>query len=189
MRTLDNVYTLPASSSATKGYLEELQAIANKSGKSFQEVLQEELRKISTQVWISLLRIKPHQRQTLNQNVITHRRAHQEAEEVQARPPVKQTSPILLGPVSPELVHNLPTMFPPSPSLRRSQLGSARAAQAVLTSADAQRVTVTAGNPPVMSPPTSLNYQMQPVAMTSIPSPCTATKSNTQHQVPLSSDT
>lgn len=102
---------------------------------------------------------------------------HQEAEEVQARPPVKQTAPILFGPISPELVCSLPTMFPPSPSCRRAQLGSARAAQAVLTSADAQRVTVTAGNPPAMSSPSSLNYQMQPVTNTSIPSPSTATKS------------
>lgn len=47
VRALDSVYTRTASSSTIKGYLEELQAIANKSGKSFQEVLQEELIKIS----------------------------------------------------------------------------------------------------------------------------------------------
>lgn len=110
----------------------------------------------------------------------------QETEEVQSWPPVKQTSPILRGPVSPELVRNFPTMFPPSLSLWLSQLGSAKAAAAVLTSADAQRLTVTARNPPVMSPRTSLNYQMQPVTMTFIPSRSRGAKSNTQHQVPLS---
>lgn len=48
VRSLDSVYTSTASSSATKGYLGELQAIANKSGRSFESVLREELRKIST---------------------------------------------------------------------------------------------------------------------------------------------
>lgn len=40
--SLDIVYTSTASSSATKGYLEELQAIADKSGKSFESVLQKD---------------------------------------------------------------------------------------------------------------------------------------------------
>ena len=47
VHALDGDYSLTASSSATKGYLEELQAIADKSGKSFQDVLQEEQLKIS----------------------------------------------------------------------------------------------------------------------------------------------
>lgn len=44
--------------------------------------------------------------------------ACQEAHEVQT-PPQRQTSPILLDPVSPELVRNLPMAFPPSPLLQR----------------------------------------------------------------------
>lgn len=54
VRSLDSVYTSTASRSATKGYLEELQAIADKSGRSFQDVLQEELMKISTGKGVNL---------------------------------------------------------------------------------------------------------------------------------------
>lgn len=46
VRTLSSVYT-PTASSATTGYLEKLQAIADASGESLQDVLQRELNKIS----------------------------------------------------------------------------------------------------------------------------------------------
>lgn len=46
VRALDSVYTHDASSSATNGYLDTLQDIARTSGRSFQEVLQEELTKM-----------------------------------------------------------------------------------------------------------------------------------------------
>ncbi len=45
---LSSVYHQVASDSATKGYLEELQAVANASGKSIEEVLQEELKKMES---------------------------------------------------------------------------------------------------------------------------------------------
>ncbi len=45
---LSSVYHQVASDSATKGYLEELQAVANASGKSIEEVLQEELKKMKS---------------------------------------------------------------------------------------------------------------------------------------------
>ena len=48
VQALDSIYTLKASSSATKGYLETLQTIARASGKSFEEMLQEELMKMVT---------------------------------------------------------------------------------------------------------------------------------------------
>lgn len=54
VRSLDSVYISTASSSATKGYLEELQAIADKSGRSFQNVLQEELMKITSGKGVNL---------------------------------------------------------------------------------------------------------------------------------------
>ncbi len=46
VRTLSSVYT-PTASSATTGYLEKLQAIANASGESLQDLLQRELNKMS----------------------------------------------------------------------------------------------------------------------------------------------
>lgn len=46
VRALNSIYPDVASDSATKGYLEELQTIASTSGKSIEEVLQEELKKI-----------------------------------------------------------------------------------------------------------------------------------------------
>ncbi len=46
--TLSSVYLHVASDSAKKGYLEELQAVANASGKSIEEVLQEELKKMKS---------------------------------------------------------------------------------------------------------------------------------------------
>lgn len=54
VRSLDSVYTSTASSSATKGYLDELQVIANKCGKSFESVLQAELMKISAGKGVNL---------------------------------------------------------------------------------------------------------------------------------------
>lgn len=47
VRSLGSVYASAVSSSATEGYLESLQAIAQASGKSLQDVLQIELQKIS----------------------------------------------------------------------------------------------------------------------------------------------
>ncbi len=46
VRALSGVYSRVAKDDATEGYLSELKAIANATGKSFQEVLQEELAKI-----------------------------------------------------------------------------------------------------------------------------------------------
>lgn len=48
MRALSSVYHHVASDSATKGYLEELQAGVNAIGKSIEEVLQKELKKIKS---------------------------------------------------------------------------------------------------------------------------------------------
>lgn len=48
MCALSSVYPHVASDSATKGYLEELQTIANTSGKSIKEVLLEELKKMKS---------------------------------------------------------------------------------------------------------------------------------------------
>ena len=49
VQALESVTTLDASSSATKGYLEALQNIARASGRSFQDMPQEELKKMITQ--------------------------------------------------------------------------------------------------------------------------------------------
>ena len=49
VQALESVTTLDASSSATEGYLEALQNIARASGRSFQDMLQEELKKMITQ--------------------------------------------------------------------------------------------------------------------------------------------
>lgn len=46
VRALATVYTQPSICTATEGYLEELKAIAEESGMSFQSVLQEELEKL-----------------------------------------------------------------------------------------------------------------------------------------------
>ena len=47
VEALDTVYTATASSCATKNYLQELQAISKLIGKTFEEVLNEELTKLS----------------------------------------------------------------------------------------------------------------------------------------------
>lgn len=115
VRSLDSVYTSTASSNATKGYLEELQAIANKSGRSFELVLQEELMKMQRGKDVSIPAIS---RESKNIEV-----------------PSMQQPSLLLGPVSPELVKTLPTVLPPSPSIHHGQVGSRAFTQASPTHA------------------------------------------------------
>ena len=131
VRSLDSVYTSTASSSATKGYLEELQAIANKLGKSFESVLQEELisssRRISAGKGVKLpADTAPVEDSQLNASDATGR----ESENIKAPSQVMQQPSLLLGSVSPEMVRNLPAVFPPSPSPRRGQHGLRGDAQA-----------------------------------------------------------
>ena len=131
VRSLDSVYTSTASSSATKGYLEELQAIANKLGKSFESVLQEELISFSWRIsagkGVNLpADTAPVEDSQLNASDATGR----ESENIKAPSQVMQQPSLLLGSVSPEMVRNLPAVFPPSPSPRRGQHGLRGDAQA-----------------------------------------------------------
>lgn len=179
VRALDTVYT-QAASSATKGYLEELQSIAAKSGKSFQEVLQEELKKISMGKGVNLpTQEKPTP--AANTKPESHKSpdcsesagASQDAE-VRTAPQVPQTS-LLLRPVSPELVQSLPMVHLPSPSLKRAPFQS-RGMQAVSMPAGTQRFSATARSPHVML--------LQPNLLTS---PSRSTASNIHYQAPLDS--
>lgn len=177
VRSLDSVYTSTASSSATKGYLEELQAIANESGRSFQDMLQEELMKISTGKGVNLpTDTAPIESSQLN----SHDATSQEVENVNVPSQVKQQSSLLLGSVSPEIVRNLPAVFPPSPSPRRGQQGLSDAR--TVSTPSSQRPETTIRSPQVTSLPTSVNGQSQPAVLTAAPSPSIAANLNTQHQ-------
>lgn len=116
VRPLDSVYTSTASC-ATKGYLEELQAIANKTGRSFESVLQEELMKISSEKGVNL----PAGATPIKVPQISE--IDCETENIKGPPLVMQQSSLLLGSVSPEVVRSLPAVFPPSPSPRCVQRG------------------------------------------------------------------
>ena len=181
VRSLDSVYTSTASSSATKGYLEELQAIANKLGKSFESVLQEELMKLIAGKGVNLSAdTAPVEDSQLKASNATGR----ESENIKAPSQVMQQPSLLLGSVSPEMVRNLPAVFPPSPSSRCGQHGLRGDAQAASTPAlqrleAATRITVT-------SLPTSVNGQSQPAVLTASPSPSMAANLNIQHPASLS---
>lgn len=161
VRSLGSVYTSTASRSATKGYLEELQAIASKSGKSFQEVLQEELMKMRTEQGVILpvdtaVPIEDTAAETARQDPLEHPdalTADGEADNVQA--PVEQQPSLLLSSVSPEIARTLPAVFPPSPSVQRGQLGSRRDTQAAAASARSPLVmpslATTAATPSVLT--------------------------------------
>lgn len=161
VRSLDSVYTSTASSSATRGYLEELQAIASKSGKSFQEVLQDELMKMSTEQGVNLpidtaAPVEGTAAESVRQDTPEPPDAPTvdgETDNVQA--PVEQQPSFLLSSVSPEIDKTLPTVFPPSPSVQRGQLGSRRDTQAAVASATIPVVipslTATAATPSVLT--------------------------------------
>lgn len=182
VRSLDSVYASTASSSATKGYLEELQAIAIKSGRSFGSVLQEELMKISTGQGVNL----PANTALVEDSQINSLdAAGQEVENVKAPSQVMQQPSLLLASVSPEIVRNLPAVFPPSPSPSRGQRGLSSDAQAASTPAS-QGLVVATRNPQVASLPASVYGQSQPTVLTAAPSPSTAAYLNADHQGSLS---
>lgn len=184
VRSLDSVYTSTASRSATKGYLEELQAIADKSGRSFQDVLQEELMKISTGKGVNLpIDTAPDEDSQLNSHDATSR----EVKDVKAPSQVMQQPSLLLDSVSREIVRNLPAIFPPSPSPRRDQRGLSGDAQAASTPA-LQKLEATTSSPQAMSLPTSENIQFQPAVLTAAPSPSIAANMNAYHQGSLSNN-
>ena len=175
--SLDSVYTSTASSSATKGYLEELQAIADKSGKSFESVLKEELMKMSAGKVVNLpADTAPVEDSQLNTSDATG----QEIENIKAPPQVMQQPSFLLGSVSPEIVRNLPAVFPPSPSPIRDQRGLRGDTRAASTPALPRPEAATL-SPRVTSLPTSVNGQLQPAGLTAAPSPSMAANLNTQH--------
>lgn len=130
VRSLDSIYTRTASMSDTKGYLEELQAIADKSGKSIESVLQEELMKISAGKGVNLpTDTAPLKDTRLNTSNVTG----EETENIKAPSQVMQQPSFLLGLISPETVRTLPTVFPPSPSPSYSQRGLRGDVQAAST--------------------------------------------------------
>ncbi|XP_028279901.1 uncharacterized protein LOC114447698 [Parambassis ranga] len=177
VRSLDSVYTSTASSSATKGYLEELQAIANKSGRSFESVLQEELRKISAGKGVSL----PADAAPVEApQISSYDATGNEVKDVNAPLQVIQPS-LLLGSVSPEIVRNLPAVFPPSPLPRHGQHRLRGDAQAASTPA-LQRLETATRSPQAASLPTSVNGQSQLVMLTAAPSPSMAANLNANHQ-------
>ncbi len=177
VRSLDSVYTSTASSSATKGYLEELQTIANKSGRSFVSVLQEELMKISTGKGVSLpTDTAPaedsHSFDATGQNV-------------KAPSQVMQQPSLLLGSVSPEIVRNLPAVFPPSPSPRCGQRELSGDAHAISTPA-LQQFEVATRSPLVTSFSASDKGQSQPAVLTATPPPSMAANLSANYQGSLS---
>lgn len=175
--SLDSVYTSTASSSATKGYLEELQVIADESGKSFESVLQEELMKMSAGKVVNLpADTSPVEDSQLNISDATV----QEIENIKAPSRVVQQPSLLLGSVSPEMVRNLPAVFPPSPSLSREQRGLRGDFRAASTPA-LRRLEAAAPSPQVTSLPISVNDQLQPAVLTAAPSLSMAANLNTQH--------
>lgn len=142
--------TSTASDSTTKGYLEELQAIASQCGRSFESVLQKELMKISTGRGVNL-------------PTNSHDATAQEVEDVKAPSQVVQQPSLLLGSPSPEIVRSLPAVFPPSPLPRRGQSGLRSDTQAASTPA-LRRLEVPTRGPQVTSLSTSLDDQLQPAA-------------------------
>lgn len=151
VRALDSVYPSTASS-ATKGYLEELQAIADKCGKSFQEMLQEELMKISMMKSVSV-----------GEKVIPM--TYSEPEEPQysdgclktkeVNAALHSTSTLLLSPDQSELGKSLPVVFPPSPAHQRSKSQSV----SDIPTAGVSRFSVNQ-SPHLTSPSPGLKYQM-----------------------------
>lgn len=177
--SLDSVYTSTASSSATKGYLEELQAIANKSGRPFESVLQEELRKMNQGKGVSLfIDAPPADDSHLSSPDATD-------QHVKAPSPVRRQPSLLLGSVSPELVKSLPAVFPPSPSPRRGQRELSSGFHAVSAPA-LQQVPVATGSPPVTSISASVKGQLQTAVLTVSPPHKMAANQNVSHQGPLS---
>lgn len=165
VRSLDSVYTSTASSSATKGYLDELQAIANKCGKSFESVLQAELMKISAGKGVNL----PADTAAVEDSQInTSDATGQEVENMEVSPQVMQQPSLLLGSVSPEIVRSLPTVFPPSPSPRRGQCGLRGDVQAASTPAF-QRLDAAAQSPQTATPSPSMTANMNAQHPASLP--------------------
>lgn len=170
VRSLDSVYTSTASSSATKGYLEELQAIANRSGRSFQTVLQEELMKMSTGEGVNLPAEistpvedpKPNSHDSPGRPDASAPEV--EAESIKTPLPAMRKPSLLLESVSPAIINTLPAVFPPSPSLRCAQLGLRGDAQAALAPS-LSRPHATTRSPQVMSSLTTANSQSEPIAL------------------------
>lgn len=155
--SLDSVYSSAASSSATKGYLKELTSIANKSGRSFLELLQGELIKIEGKGGVTTLvrDVKPK----LSSHDLDELVVDAEVESVEASfPPRPQSSQqsLLLDSISPENFKTLPAVFPPSPSLQCDKFGLKGDTQAemALTSLKKQ---ASIRSPQVMSSPTRAN--------------------------------
>lgn len=189
VRSLDSVYTSTASSSATKGYLEELQAIANKGGKSFQEVLQDKLMKMSTVQGVNLpadttTPVEDSETKPVGHDSPEHpdaSAADGEVENVKAPLSVKQQRSLLLGSVSPEIVKTLPAVFPPSPSFQRGQLGLRGDIQAASAPAFL-REQATTRSPQVMSSFTTVNGQSRPAVLAATPSRSLSANLNTHNQ-------
>lgn len=182
VRSLESVYTSTASSSATKGYLEELQAIAEKSGKTFESVLEAELMKISAGKGVNPpADTASAEDSRLNISDTTG----EQIENVKVQSQVMQQPSLLLGSVSPEIVRSLPTVFPPSPPPRRGHCGLRSEVQAAASPA-LQRLEDAAQSPQVTSLPTSVNNQSQPVVLTAAPSLSEAANLNAQTPTSLS---
>lgn len=175
VRPLDGVYTSTASNSATKGYLEELQAIASQCGKTFESVLREELMKINAGGGVNL-------------PTDSCDATGQEVKDVKAPSQVVQQPSLLLGSVSPEIVRSLPAVFPPSPSPRCGQSGLRGDTQAASTPA-LQRLEVTTRGPRVTPLPINVDDQLQPAALTVTPSLGMAANLNVANQESLSNRT
>lgn len=104
---------------------------------------------------------------------------------VKAPSPVRQQPSLLLGSVSPELVKNLPAVFPPSPSPRRGQRELSSGFHTVSTPA-LQQVPVVTGSPQVTSISASVKGQLQTAVLTVSPPHKVAANPNVSHQGPLS---
>ena len=111
--------------------------------------------------------------------------AGKETENIKAPSQVMQQPSFLLGSVSPEIVRNLPAVFPPSPSPSRGQRGLRGDIQAASTPA-LQKLEAAAQSTQVTSSPTSVNVPLHPTVLTAAPSPSMAANLNTQHSASLS---